>query len=70
MTDQTRITLWRFKAEELRALSDVMKVQEARETMARTAAQWDRMADTAERAKPVAVDDDRLPHFPDFSPPS
>jgi hypothetical protein len=69
MTDQTRITQWRFKAEELRTLSDVMKVQAARESMARTAAQWDRMADNAEVANRFA-DDDRLPHFPDFAPPN
>ena len=69
MTDQTRITQWRFKAEELRALSNVMKVQAARESMARTAAQWDRMAKNAELANPFA-EDNRLPHFPDFSPPN
>jgi hypothetical protein len=46
-----------------------MKVQAARESMARTAAQWDRMAKNAELANPFA-EDDRLPHFPDFSPPN
>jgi len=69
MTDQARITQWRFKAEELRALSEVMKVQSERESMARTAKQWDRMARNAERVNRLA-DDDRLPHFPDFSPPN
>ena len=69
MTDQTRITQWRFKAEELRILSDVMKVQDTREAMARVADQWDRMASDAEIANRF-TDDDRLPHFPDISPPN
>jgi hypothetical protein len=69
MTDRTRITQWRFKAEELRTLSDVMKVQAAREAMAQVARQWDRMADRAELANRFP-DDDRLPHFPDFAPPN
>ena len=67
MTDQSRITLWRFKAEELRTLSDVMKVQEAREALAQVAKHWDLVADQAESA---ALIDERLPHFPDFSAPS
>jgi hypothetical protein len=68
MTDQARITLWRFKAEELRTLSDVMKVQEAREAMAQVAKQWDLLADRAESTGLLI--DERLPHFPDFSAPS
>jgi hypothetical protein len=68
MTDQTRITQWRFKAEELRALSDVMKVQDARKALAQIAEQWELLADRAESAGKLV--DERLPHFPDFSPPN
>lgn len=69
MTDHARITQWRFKAEELRTLSDVMKVQAAREALAQVAEQWDRMANCAEIANRFP-DDVRLPHFPDFDPPN
>jgi hypothetical protein len=68
MTDHTRITQWRFKAEELRALSDVMKVQDARKALAQIAEQWELLADRAESASQLV--DERLPHFPDFSPPN
>jgi len=68
MTDPARITQWRFKAEELRTLGDVMKVQAARETMMQVAHHWDLLADRAEAASWMI--DERLPHFPDFDPPN
>jgi hypothetical protein len=60
---QARITHWRFKAEELRTLSEVMRAQPAKEAMSAVADNLDRMADREEERL------GRSPHFPDFDPP-
>jgi hypothetical protein len=62
--NKARIDHWRFKAEELRMLSEVMRAQVAKDGMSEAAEALSRMADR-EEARLV----ERSPHFPDFSPP-
>jgi hypothetical protein len=62
--DRERVTHWRFKAEELRMLSEVMRAQAAKEGMGLAADSLSRMADREEAR--IAQ---RSPHFPDFDPP-
>ena len=64
MGKHARVTHWRFKAEELRMLSDVMRAQAAKEAVSTAAATLDRMADR-EEARLTKIS----PHFPDFDPP-
>jgi|KBSSwiStaDraftv2_1062776.scaffolds.fasta_scaffold1469049_1 hypothetical protein len=59
-----RITHWRFKAEELRMLSEVMRAQAAKDGMRLAADSLTRMADRED-----AQLAERSPHFPDFDPP-
>jgi hypothetical protein len=64
MDRKARVTQWRFKAEELRVLSEVMRAQAAKEGMSLAADSLVRMADREE-----AWLAERSPHFPDFDPP-
>jgi hypothetical protein len=64
MASRERITHWRFKAEELRTLSEVMRAQAAKEGMVSAADALTSMADK-EEARLL----ERSPHFPDFEPP-
>jgi hypothetical protein len=62
--NKARIDHWRFKAEELRMLSEVMRAQAAKDGMSVAADSLSRMADR-EEARSI----ERSPHFPDFDPP-
>jgi hypothetical protein len=64
MGRRERITHWRYKAEELRMLSEVMRAQIAKEGMLAAADSLTRMAER-EEARLI----ERSPHFPDFDSP-
>jgi len=64
MNRKAQVTHWRYRAEELRMLSEVMRAQAAKEGMSLAADSLIRMADREEARLA-----ERSPHFPDFDPP-